>query len=410
MTVPTEEPQIHRAIDQPLGALGGRLTARIEEIRIQNFRALEDVRLSLQDLTFLVGRNGAGKSSILDAVEFMREAVTDSLPNALARRDGFEGVCRRTQNAGDSIAIAVVMRADLVGRSVRMLYGFRLFAARTGRDYEEVLRVAPTATLGFERKGTKFLSTVVASPAVNKDRLVLPLVATEQLWNIALSTLAQMRAYEISPPAIATPAPIRNSTNLDRNGSNAGDVVGELVDRTPAYLELLQSLQAVVPGLLGVKSTASLGRRIVEFAQSVGDAECLFNAGVMSQGTLRGLGMLLALHQQPQPSLVLIDEVEDSIHPRALEAILEAAEVFTDRFPVVMTTHSPEVLSAKQVTPDRLRVVQWDAGASHIYLLSDGTRESVDPVTSVGDLLRINALWPRDSPERVHGDILELHE
>ena len=238
----------------------------------------------------------------------------------------------------------------------------------------------------------------------------MPLVASEQLWNIALTTLAQMRAYEISPPAIAAPTPIRNSTNLDRNGSNAGDVVGELLGRPPAYLDLLYSLQAVVPGLLGVTSMASLGRRIVTFAQSVGGAQCAFNAGEMSQGTLRALGMLLALHQQPQPSLVLIDEVEDSIHPRALEAILEAAEVFTDRFPVVMTTHSPEVLSAKQVTPDRLRVVQWDDGASHVYQLSDGTKESVDPVTSVGDLLKINALWPGDAPERVEGDILELHE
>lgn len=30
---------------------------------------------------------------------------------------------------------------------------------------------------------------------------------------------------------------------------------------------------------------------------------------------LRMLGVLLALHQQPQPSLVLVDEIEDSIHP-----------------------------------------------------------------------------------------------
>ena len=270
-----------------------------------------------------------------------------------------------------------------------------------------MLRVAPTATLGFERTGDTLVSTLGLTPPLAKDRLALPLVASEQLWNVALTTVAGMRAYEISPPAMATPAPIKNSTNLERNGANAGDVVS-LLEQAPAYQELLASLQAVVPDLLGVSSTASLGRRVVTFAQSLGGVKGVFNAGEMSQGTLRALGMLLALHQQPQPSLVLIDEVEDSIHPRALEAMLEAADGFTDRFPVVMTTHSPEVLSTKQVTAERLRIVQWDKGASHLYTLSEGTKASVDRVTSVGDLLRMNALWPGDVPERVRGDLLEL--
>jgi len=66
---------------------------RIEELRLRGFRAFENARLTLDDLTVLVGRNGAGKSTILDAFEFVREALSDSLENALERRGGFCPSC-----------------------------------------------------------------------------------------------------------------------------------------------------------------------------------------------------------------------------------------------------------------------------------------------------------------------------
>lgn len=382
------------------------MKSRIEEIRIQNFWAIENARLTLSDLTFLVGRNGAGKSSILDAVEFVREAITDSLPNALSRRDGFEGVHRKGAGSDDPLGLSIVMRTEIGGRSVRMLYGFQL-AAR-GTHIREALRVAPFTDMGFSRDGDSFITETKINPSVPKSRLVLPLVVSDQLWEIAFDTLAQMRAYEIAPHAIANPVPIQSSTNLDRSGANAGDVLEEVELRPEAREAVIESLKAVVPGLVRVFGGLERGKRVIDFHQRAGAEIHLFRADQMSQGTLRALGMLLALHQRPAPSLVLIDEVEDSIHPRALSAVLETVEGFTEQFPVVLTTHSPEVLAERQVRPDCVRVVQWDGGVTRLYPLSEGTKESVDPVTSVGDLLRINALWPGDAPERFEGDILEL--
>lgn len=383
------------------------MKSRIEEIRIQNFRATENARLTLSDLTFLVGRNGAGKSSILDAIEFVREAITDSLPNALSRRDGFESIHRKGAASGDPLGLAIVMHAEIGGgRSVRMLYGFQL--ADRGTRIREVLRVAPFIEMGFSRDADDFITATKINPSVPKSRLVLPLVVSNQLWEIAFDILAQMRAYEIAPQAIASPMPIQSSTNLDRSGANAGDVLEEVELRPAAHEALIDSLKAVAPGLVRVLGGLERGKRIIDFQQRAGDETHLFRADQMSQGTRRALGILLALHQQPVPSLVLIDEVEDSIHPCAISAILEAVEGFAEQFPIVLTTHSPEVLTERHVTPDRVRVVQWNKGVTQLYLLSDGTKESIDPVTSVGDLLRINALWPNDSPEQFEGDILEF--
>ncbi|MCC6528209.1 MAG: AAA family ATPase [Polyangiaceae bacterium] len=408
------------------------MKARIEEIRLQNFRAIANLRLRLSDLTVLVGRNGAGKSSVLDAVEFMREAVTDSLPNALDRRDGFLGVRRQAAGPEEPFGMAVVMRVELSGRSVRMLYGFRITAVRAamqpragsaaefmvadfrygyglGGRIDEALRVSPTSALGFFRNGDVFTSGVPVTPAVPTDRLVLPLVASEQLWRLVVDTIVGMRAYEISPHEVASSAPIQNTTALSGRGSNAGDVLADVRSRAAAYDAVLGSLAAVTPGVVDIHShLALMGRRVVTFQQEARGERISLNANHMSQGTLRALGILLALQQAPEPSLVLIDEIEDSIHPRALEALLEATEGALERFPVVLTTHSPEVLAKRQVTPARLRILQWEDGVTRLYRLSQGTEESVDAVTTAGDLLRINALWPGESSESFTGDLLEL--
>lgn len=42
----------------------------IKSIQIQNFKKISDIQLSLSDLTILVGINGSGKSSILQAIHF----------------------------------------------------------------------------------------------------------------------------------------------------------------------------------------------------------------------------------------------------------------------------------------------------------------------------------------------------
>lgn len=386
------------------------MRARIEEIRIRNFRTLENVRLTLRELTFLVGRNGAGKSSILDALELIREALTDSLPNALLRRDGFDSVARAGRAAVDGMGFAVVMRAELQGRTVRMLYGFEVGLQGFELQIREALRVSPMADQGFVRVDNHIVSDTAAAMAVPRERLLLPIGASNELWLAALETLSHMYAYEIAPRSVASASPVRGSTNLDRTGLNAGDVLDAMAPRLVELGELTQSLQAVVPGIVGVTSRAMRGLRVIYFDQKVGSEIRTFSADVMSQGTLRCLGMLLALYQKPEPSLVLIDEVEDSIHPVAVEAIIEAAEGFAERFPVILTTHSPEVLSRPQVTPDRVHIVQWDDGVSHLYPLSEGTKDSVDKLTSVGDLLRFNAVWPGETPERFEGDILELVE
>lgn len=387
------------------------MNTRIEEIRIQNFRAIENTRLRLEDLTFLVGRNGAGKSTIIDAVEVLREAVTDNLRNALDRRDGFAGVVRRAAVDGP-LGLAVVFRAELAGHLVRVLYGFRMTAA--ANSIEEVLKVEGRAAQGFRRTGSDFESetlaaaSLIAKPPSMHDRLVLPSLADDGLSGLALDLLQNARGYELSAPALRVAAPIHNATTLEKDGSNAADVLVD-IRRRPADFDFVRGyLRAVTPSVRDVRVVTRGGRREIEFSEQCGQTLDQFAANHVSQGTLRILGLLLALKQDPRPSFLLFDEIEDSMHPLALGAVLEAIERSVPEVPVVVTSHSPEVLSFPSARPERLYLVEKRDGIASFHRLDDGVRAGMDPVTTLGDLLRTNALYPAPEPARFGGDLFDF--
>lgn len=384
---------------------------RIEEIRLENFRAFDNARLTLANLTFLVGRNGAGKSGLLDAVEFMREAVSDNLPNALARRDGLYGILRRSAGEDAPVGVAVVMRVTLAGREYRVLYGFRILNG--GRTIEEALRIPQAPSQGFHRRGTDFETGVRGiAPAVLADRLALPAITQPGFWELVDRAIRGMRVYDIVPQIMAMPVPIRHNTSLEKNGGNAGDVVEDIKSRPTEYRSLVARLRALTDGIVDVEGRVWAGHRVI-YAKQQRDATHTddFSAPSVSQGTLRALGVLLALEQSPKPTLILFDEIEDSIHPLVLEVLLEAIEDKRKEMPIVVTTHSTELLNRKPAASGAgVHVVKWQSGISRIHRLGAPTIQQLaeDPTTTVGWLLSINGFGLEEQAESFNGNLLDL--
>jgi predicted ATPase len=216
-----------------------------------------------------------------------------------------------------------------------------------------------------------------------------------------------MRGYALSPEAMAGATRIGPGSVLESNGANAGDVL-RAIEGSVAHRWVDRHLAALTPGVVGVRTALLLGRRALSFTQEGDGRRRVFDASQVSQGTLRGLGVLLALRQEPAPAAVFVDEIEGSVHPSALGVLLDAAVASAERLRVVLTTHSPEVLDHPSATGDRLRVVEWQDGASSVYRLNAETRDAVSELETVGSMLRSNALWPEERPERWSGDMLSL--
>jgi predicted ATPase len=370
----------------------------LKELRLRNYRAFVDARLVLDDFTFLVGRNGAGKSTLMDAFSFISEAVTDSLGTALERRGNFLGLFpKHLRESREGISVAVCFERE--GESP-ILYGFRVGTSRSYVVEQEILRGdrAPS----FERDENGFRSSIPSlRPDFDPGTLALPLIAgSDKTWKTIIEALRLISVHQFSPQAIRSEPKIGSERRLSRDGHNAGDILKHIKPKEKKWIEAW--LATAVPGFKDVSIDTVAGRRVFAFAQVGGAGHVrLFDASQMSDGTLRILGILLALRQFPRPSIVLLDEIEDSLHPLAHGVLLDAIDEASEEFPVVVSTHSPEILNHPAALAARIRVIQWSEGQSRIYYLSENVRANLEPPLTVGQLLRSNALWTEEAPSTI---------
>ena len=98
-----------------------------------------------------------------------------------------------------------------------------------------------------------------------------------------------------------------------------------------------------------------------------------------------------------------VEEPEATIHPGALESILEVLLAASETVQVIMTTHSPELLDAEWITDRHLRMVEWRQGATHVGPVSGANRTALQRrLMSAGELLRANALEPAPTVDDTH--------
>lgn len=377
---------------------------------LMGFRSISIQQVDLDTPTFVVGRNGSGKSNFADAFAFLAEAMAVPLQGVIEQRGGFSAVSHRSAARGrpSNLSLSVTLeRPDSDTASAEYYFDLR---PRSGYDFEvaaercEVHR-SDGSRDGFIRKTSKgsavWESTVESLvPAVEPHALVLPLVGGDRRFRTVFGFLSGMRTYRIEPAAVRTLQDPDGGAVLRADGRNTASVVRQVQRRSPQDgMRICQLLESVVPGTVDVRPKRHGNKLTLEFKQERAGAEPVkFEAFSMSDGTLRALGLITAVFQRPAPSLVVIEEPEASIHPGALGSILDVLRLASESMQVVVTTHSPDILDAKWIEDRHLRVLSWRHGATRIDRVSQSVRAALEKhLMGAGELLRSNALTAEEA-------------
>jgi predicted ATPase len=181
---------------------------------------------------------------------------------------------------------------------------------------------------------------------------------------------------------------------LRSDGSNAGSVLKNL-ERTdpPAVSQICDLLAQITPKTSGIKTVKHGKQLTLEFQQKWGENKKLkFEAYSASDGTLRALGILIALMQKPPATLLVIEEPESSLHPGALDALLQVIQSRAEHLQVLITTHSSDLLDAKWLKPENLRLVMWDGGSEIKPVSARAVKMLRSHLATAGELMRADAL------------------
>ena len=102
---------------------------RLKRLRARNYRSLFGADFAIRNLDFLIGANASGKSTILDALRFLGEAVVErDFMGPMSSRGGLAQVAWKG-NLASSVALTVRVADgddtfEWAIRLVREAYGF----------------------------------------------------------------------------------------------------------------------------------------------------------------------------------------------------------------------------------------------------------------------------------------------
>ena len=374
----------------------------LKRVVLQNYKGIASCDVRLRPLTFLVGGNGAGKSSFLDALHLVKDALTSSLDNALNERGGIAEVRRRSGGHPTHFGIRLEFRLD---ESVHGYYAFKVGALPEGGYNVQ----KEECSIGGYGKGPYFKlehgkpvrSSEENFPAVTSDRLALVSVSGFPVFRPVFDALTAMGFYNLNPKVIREVQKPQDGRLLKPDGENIASVIAHMRRNSPDRLgEVVRYLNTVAPMVHGVERQSIGPRETLSFQQDVEGAKYPwhFMAQNMSDGTLRALGVLTALFQgdaENLPSLIGIEEPETALHPAASSALREALVMASEHTQIIVTSHSPDLLDAPSLSDDALLAVVADKGVTKIAPLDQASRDAMRKhLFSAGELLRLNQLAP----------------
>lgn len=248
----------------------------------------------------------------------------------------------------------------------------------------------------------KFTTEPVMPPA-NDQRLYLVVAAGLEVFRPVFDGLAGISVFNLNPDAMRQPQTPDAGELLHRDGANVVSVLDRLErsgrgNADKARIE--EYLQHIVPGMHGVSRAAGLGNwETLEFSQDVPGAESpwRFQAQSVSDGTLRALGVLVALFAGTGGTLstIGIEEPESALHPAAAGVLLDALRDSSERRQVIVTSHSPDLLDRHDFELTELRAVRSMQGETVIGELDQaGALALREDLYTPGELLRTDQLLP----------------
>ena len=401
--------------------------AKIEGIRIQNYRALKDVTLGrfwhtpeavpLTPMTAVIGRNGVGKSSLFDAFGFLADCLKNGVEEACDARGGFDRI--RSQGSEEPITFRIDYRHDAPGRPIT----YFLVVDKDDAGRPHVL----CESLGQQRKGhTRSLDLLflmmyegkgVAWKGETQGREVdedeeagfdlerflahrggsneengtdAENVELQDKRRLGIATLGALKQHpriaafrefiegwylSYFTPDAARSLPLAGPQKyLSVHGDNLGNVV-QFMEREhrDRFDGILKKIAERIPGIDRIDTQHSPdGRLLLRFNDR--GFEDPFYAQQMSDGTLKAFAYMLMLEDPSPPPFICIEEPENGLYHKLLEVLaaeFRARATGKKNAPqIFVTTHQPCFVNA--LAPEEIWILEkGEDGFSTIRRASD---------------------------------------
>ncbi|MCK4763853.1 MAG: AAA family ATPase [Candidatus Aminicenantes bacterium] len=366
----------------------------IRRIKIEGYKSFRGMELELRPLTVIFGPNASGKSNFLDALYFLSRVVTAKNISEAFRNH--RGLPLESFNYGD--------KSDAGrDRSPRLIFSFEvdveisskikkeveriILEKRKGIDSKELdkqiiteqllrynLSVEALPKTGYLRVANERLCAIKSNGQEKKRRAFLEKegsnihlrmegqarpthhqigldhsIVSKTLYEphyphitAFRMELANWYTYYLEPRVLMREeVPLAEIESLGPRGENLAAFLNTLKNKHEKdYENLKLSLKHILPSISDIDIKQTKEGRVGLHLSENGKR---FSSRLISEGTLRLIGLLCALHSRNPATMVAFEEPENGVHPVRLRSISELLQNASQQYEkqIIVTTHSP---------------------------------------------------------------------
>ena len=325
----------------------------VKRVVLDDFKAYQSADIELKPLTLILGPNGTGKTTVLQAFELLAGLVDSNIKAVLEARDWDYSDLSHLKTKTKLFGFEVELADDdgaVFDWSIRLGHkrGPGVAAESVSLDGVQLLERKWRTMKRWDSANDEFESITQTltqswlSAVTEEDAKRFP-----ELLRVANWARGVDGYIELQPAELRTSAK-RTDDGVGHDGGKLAGFLAFLQSKHPDRFEaVLNDVREVYPRLVDVElKTARGGWVRLNVVEKWGRKQLGFNAQQVSDGLLRLLAVAAMAQRPDRPSLVMIDEIENGLHPHLLDALIRMLQRVADRgTQVIATTHSPVALN-----------------------------------------------------------------
>ncbi|MDO8417280.1 MAG: AAA family ATPase [Agitococcus sp.] len=316
---------------------------KLISLEVRNFKSLADVKIDFSHLTCLIGMNGAGKSSILQSLDYFSQLMRGNIQTWLDQRDWTAGDlnCKLISesnittnallelNSGVKVVwFAAFNRRDLrcTREYVRTIDGKTIFTLSSGRYFIDEPSTLQDIQVGYQ-------GSFIAHLRLGDDPIALILKEIRDF-------IKGVQSLELLSPNLMRKRARKTDKDIGAGGEKLSAFLGSL--KGEAHDKLLGLLRNFYPNIQNFSvSNLRSGWKRLNIIEQFGYQKLETEARHINDGLLRILAILA--QTETVPSILLLDEIENGINQEIVDKLVKV--LLEAPAQIVITTHSPLVLN-----------------------------------------------------------------
>ncbi|MEG4168604.1 MULTISPECIES: AAA family ATPase [unclassified Microcoleus] len=330
----------------------------LQKVKLHNFKSHQDTEVNFESsrLHALVGQNSSGKTSVLQALHYLSRLANSSFDNIFQHERAPQFITTMGQDNMSVTATGFWKHPDINDW-------------KASYDWRQTVNHKWTFRASWKADKNPEYSQVISETS---------LMTTEEPIQQSLRNAVHLKLVASNLAKAAYSDAITPRVEFD--GSGLAPTLDYLRDEAPDKFQSLEKmLKRIVPGVreVGVRRAKVMvnRQRLIEVdgksisyeeSQEIVGKEVVLDmntgkripAHAISEGTMLALGLLTVLMNPNQPNLVLLDDVEQGLHPKAqreLIAVFKEIIQENSNLQIIFSTHSPYIVD--ELIPSQVHVL-----------------------------------------------------